>query len=200
MQAEERDPEGIEPAGRTHLLVARLRSGENDTFRELYERIAPSLCAWARLRLSPERGTALEPEDLLQEVWLRAIESLASFEPERASFRAWIFGIAKHVAYEAGHRRPAATLLAFASLEMWPDVATSIRSRLARDESVRMLVEHVSTLDPIDRMLLIHCGLEDVPCAEAAVRLGVEADAATKRWQRLRARLREDRFSELLEA
>lgn len=199
MRPDERDPGRTEPAGRTRDLAARLRAGQAESFRELYEHLAPSLWAWARIRLSPDKAVALEPEDVLQEVWLRAIEALPDFDPERASFRAWIFGIAKNVAYEAARRHPSSAS-ASAALAEWPELVTSIRSRLARDESVQMLVDHVASLDPVDRMLLVHCGLEDLPCGQAAVRLGISADAATKRWQRLRARLRQDRFADLLSA
>jgi hypothetical protein len=49
-------------------------------------------------------------------------------------------------------------------------------------------------------MLVIHCGLEGVPCTLAATRLGLGAEAATKRWQRLRSRLRTSAFAELIES
>ena len=88
--------------------------------------------------------------------------------------------------------------LAWAALNAWPDVATSIRSRMARDESVSKLVEHVASIDEVDRKVLIHCGLEDMPCALAAVRLGMGVEAVTKRWQRLRARLRTSGVEALL--
>ena len=44
----------------------------------------------------------------------------------------------------------------------------------------------------------MHCGLEDMPCTLAAVRLGLGVEAVTKRWQRLRARLREGGAAGLL--
>jgi RNA polymerase sigma-70 factor (ECF subfamily) len=198
------DPDDDAPGATTRHLVARLRSGGDGEFRELYERIAPSLWAWTRVRVGSGRRSALEPEDLLQEVWLRAIEALPRFDPEGPSFRAWIFGIAKNVAFEIRRRRTANSM-AFASesnsavLQSWPDVVTSIRSRLSKDESVQLLLDHLATLEPVDRKLLIHCGFEDVPCNQAAVRLGLSPEAATKRWQRLRGRLREGPLAELLE-
>ena len=186
----------------TRELVRRVRAGELDRFRELYERLAPSLHAWARIRSSPAQDQMLDPDDLLQEVWTRAIERLPIYDESRASFRAWIFGIAKNVGFDAwtrAHKPVQLSSADSAASETWPDVATSIRSRLARDESARMLLEEVARLDPVDRMLVIHCGMEDIPCSNVAPRLGISVDSATKRWQRLRERLRNQTFSTLLE-
>ena len=174
--------------------------GQYEDFRALYEGLAPSLYAWARLRAS---GGGIEPDDLLQEVWVRALQSAAHFDANKGSFRAWIFGIAKHVFLEALRQRPSRrdpTELGggAAALSAWPDVATSIRSRLARDESVAKLLEQVAASDELDRKILVHCGLEDMPCTLAAVRLGLGVEAVTKRWQRLRARLREGGAAGLL--
>ena|SRR5258707_1143414 len=188
----------------TRELVDRLRVGEIERFRDLYERIAPSLHAWGRLRLRPGQGAGLDPDDLLQEVWMRALEGLAEFDPSRSGFRAWVFGIAKNVAYENERRSRNPRIANDSSagsvaMRAWPDVETSVRSRLASDDSVQRFIDLASGLDPLDRGLLVHCGLEDLPCTLAAARLGMGAEAAFKRWQRLRSRLREGKLVELLE-
>jgi len=165
--------------------------GQFEDFRALYESLAPSLYAWAKLR---KGATAIDPDDLLQEVWVRALQPRAGFDPARGSFRGWIFGIAKHAFLEALRQRPAPRATSDTSgslaLEAWPDVATSIRTRMGRDESITKLLEQVAASDEVDRKILIHCGLEGMPCTLAAVRLGLGAEAVTKRWQRLRERLR----------
>jgi DNA-directed RNA polymerase specialized sigma24 family protein len=76
-------------------------------------------------------------------------------------------------------------------LEGVPDSVTAITTRLARDESVTLFLERAEQLDPIDRGILVHLGLEGLNAGEAAERLGISREMATKRWQRLRARLRE---------
>jgi RNA polymerase sigma-70 factor (ECF subfamily) len=189
----------------THDLAARARGGDVKGFRELYEHVAPSLYAWARVRSRPAQGITVEPEDLLQEVWLRAFENLRDFDATQGSFRAWIFGIAKNVAYESWRRRsptpqsPEASATASAALDAWPDVKTSVRTRMSRDESVAKLVEQLESFDPIDRELLVHCGMEDVSSNVVATRLGMGKDAVAKRWQRLRERLRGGAFADWLE-
>jgi RNA polymerase sigma-70 factor, ECF subfamily len=188
----------------TRALADELRSGETARFRTLYERIAPSLRAWAELRA--KSGLALDPDDVLQEVWLRAFEAVSRFDADRGSFRAWIFGIAKNVALEAVRRgassevsAPSRPLSGSVALDSWPEIATSIRSRLARDESARLLMEHIERFDPDDRTILVQCGMEGLPCTVVATRLGINVETATKRWQRLRVRLADHAFAELLE-
>jgi RNA polymerase sigma-70 factor (ECF subfamily) len=200
MSSEHEPPKSIEI---TRELARRVREDGPDGFRALYERIAPSLFAWARLRSKSEGPVRADPEDLMQEVWLRAIEEFDAYDPARASFRAWIFGIAKNVLYEMWRQRAGETLPrpveGSAALEAWPDVATTIRTRLVREESIDLLLTHAETLDPIDRKLLMCCGFEDMSCTQAATRLGLGADATIKRWQRLRAHLSERGFDEILE-
>src|SRR5258705_1172256 len=170
----------------THEIVLRAQSGGTAGFRELYERIAPSLLAWARMRAAGSGAIACDPEDVAQEVWARALSEFARFDVHRATFRAWIFGIAKHVLYETWRqgehretlpRSPDQT----AALESWPDVATSIRTRLARDELVEDLLRRTEAFDPLDRKLLLHCGFEDMSCPQAARQLGIGIEAASKR-------------------
>ena len=188
----------------TREIVRRARADAPGGFRELYERIAPSLLAWSRIRMGKGGAVEGDPEDLLQEVWLRALEEFPRYDVQRSSFRAWIFGIAKNVLYETwrqGGRRVelARSLENSDALAAWPDVRTSIRTRLSRDEAVENLLKRAEGFDPLDRKLLLHCGFEDQSCALAARRMGIGAEAASKRWQRLRERLAEREFGALLE-
>ena len=72
-----------------------------------------------------------------------------------------------------------------------PESITRLSQRVAREEGVVRLLDHLGTLDPDDQELVSCCGLEGATCAEAARRLGIGEAAAIKRWQRLRARLRD---------
>jgi RNA polymerase sigma factor (sigma-70 family) len=73
------------------------------------------------------------------------------------------------------------------------DEATSVTRRLARDEAVRDFQAYLKELPAEDQDLVLHVGIEGLTNAEAARRLGISPDAATKRWQRLRAHLRASR-------
>lgn len=174
-------------------------AGDQEKFRKLYERVAPTLFAWSHLRIQGALRQVIDPEELMQEVWMRAVRSFRTFGANGTSFRSWILGIARNVLLEGmrrlhpalNPRRDGAGIDTLFPVEECPDSVTTITTRLARDEGLRRFFEYVDALEPEDRKILIHCGLEELTCGEAATRLGLSADAATKRWQRLRGKLRE---------
>src|SRR5688500_8953210 len=78
----------------TTTLVARLAAGRKETFASLYARVAQPLHLWCAVRIPRALWHRLHPEDLLQETWYRALQAIQRFDRNRASFRAWVFGIA----------------------------------------------------------------------------------------------------------
>lgn len=73
------------------LLVSRfLRTRDESSFRALYRRHTPALYAFS-LRLLEHR--AVDAEDAVQDMWIRAIERLGGFRWE-SSLRTWLAGIA----------------------------------------------------------------------------------------------------------
>jgi RNA polymerase sigma factor (sigma-70 family) len=168
------------------------------TLAQLYSPLAPALHAWAELRLGRGLRRELAPEDLAQEVWLRALEALPSYSPARCSFRAWLFAVGKRVLLEVqrrarrhGKELPAGgSSTRLAALGEVPFEVTSLTRRVAKDEQVQRFVARVRELDDVERMTVIHCGFEELSLREAAQRLGESYDATAKRWQRLRERLR----------
>ena len=181
------------PPPATEALAGSLREGNRQSFAALYERVAPSLYAWSALRAP--RG--VDPVDMVGEIWLRALAGLGTFDPKRASFRAWIFGIAKKVLLQLLRdldRRQSRVQGEASSSERddpaaIPDSVTSLSRRCACDEALALFLARVAGLGELERELLIYCGLEGFSCGEAATRLGLSEEAASKRWQRLRAEL-----------
>lgn len=191
-----------DPPPRTESLVRSFQGGAERSFAQLYERLTPALYAWAVLRAP--RG--LDPADLLGEVWLHGVRSLHRYDARLASFRAWIFGVAKKVllhelrdldrrAAVAGRGDDAADVGSLA-LEHVPESVTSLSRRFERDESMLRFLERVNGLGREERDLVVYCGLEGFSCGEAATRMGLSEEAATKRWQRLRAELRSSSWAE----
>jgi len=185
----------------TRALVDQVKQGDRERFGELFQRIAPALYSWARLRL-PEQLRAVDAEDVVQEVWCRALVRFENFDPERARFRSWIFGIAKNVLMEifksfrggaVGTSNQAESVVL---LDNIPAEATAVSQRVARDLQVKEFTGRVQALDSEDRELLILRGLEEMPHEQVAVHLGINEDAAQKRWVRLRDRLRQQGLPE----
>ncbi len=174
-------------------------------YAERFDREAPVLFAWASVHLRPAVRARLDPEDLLQEVACRAYEHFARYDADKGTFRNWVFGIARNVLREA-LRTVAAEPVGRGAITMthdWADdlrdTATSISRAVARDEALLAFVTRIDGLTDEERALVLYRGLEGRPHAEVGELLGLSADNAAKRWQRLRDRLRgEQRIDELL--
>lgn len=138
--------------------------------------------------------TRLDPAGLAQETWLRALGSLEQYDPERGTLLPWLAGISRivlrgalHSLATRGEHSGGTSNLERMNAQL--DQVTSITARLARDESIAGFVEFLRSHDEADRVLVITCALESEPLSEAAARLGISVEAASKRWQRLRERL-----------
>lgn len=176
-----------------------------EAFRSEYAELAPALFAWARSRIRPELRTFVEPADVVQEVWCRAWSARAEGAEPR-ELRPWLFGVAKNVllealrrarspAFRAGAAGGTTRLLALGGV---PDEVTAVSVRCSRDEHLARFSTWLEELPAEDRDLVVLCGLEGLGHAEVGERLGLSRDATAKRWQRLRARLEEERLPQEL--
>ena len=80
-------PESAGGAGDTDLM-ARLRAGDEETFRQLVVRWSPAMLRVARTFV----GTAQSAEDVVQDAWVGVLRGLDRFEG-RSSLRSWVFTI-----------------------------------------------------------------------------------------------------------
>jgi RNA polymerase sigma-70 factor (ECF subfamily) len=164
-------------------------------FERLYASAVPALVAWTRLRIAGLPDGRIDVEDIVQETWVRALECFPRLS-NRSGFRHWVIGIAQNVLLEAlrrdvrhwrGHRHRDQE----SHLSQCPDSVTSISRAAARDDGFARLLSLIFELPVEDRQLVLLHGLEERPLASVAERLEISEAAAGKRWQRLRAQLRE---------
>ena len=185
------------PEGETQNWLRRAQEGGVTEFGVLYDHVAPSIYAWATLRLARDRRSEIDAQDVVQEVWLRAWDSIERIDAETTPFRKWIFRVAKLVLLELlrdGRRRRQVNLgseTKRAVFEQVMDPATAISARIERDDTLARFLESVAGLPEIDRKLVSYCGLEGLGYEVAAQRLDSTAGAVARRWQRLRKRLAE---------
>ena len=179
-------------------LAKAAKEGKEDQFDKLYQRVAPSLFSWARLRIPPSIRPFLDEQDVVQEVWIRAVEIIERYDPDKVNFRAWIFRVAKNVLLEAMRKLRADPRLRMDGgpstrlfvIENCPDSVTLMSARMRRDERIKIFTGYVEELESPDREILVHCGLEGLKAQEVADRLELNREAVIKRWQRLRETLR----------
>jgi RNA polymerase sigma factor (sigma-70 family) len=158
------------------------------------EELTPRLHAWTHLRLRGE--TDATKEDVVQEVLFRAVASRTRFTGGNPA--AWVFQIAKHVLLEmlrqkrrdGRMQRVDGHTSRWAALHEFPEQVTSMSQRAAKRDDCRQLLEFAAGLDVVDQRLVMLCGLEGVAVRAAAVQVGLNEEACTKRWYRLRQRLR----------
>lgn len=74
-------------------FIAHAQQGDAAVIGELYERYHASIFRYLYYRVG-DRQTA---EDLTSEVFLRLIHSLPGFHPQKVSFQAWLFQIARNI-------------------------------------------------------------------------------------------------------
>ena len=164
-------------------------------WRQELERITPNLLAWAHARL---RGRpAADAEDLTQEVLCRAVSRIDSFTG--GNFMAWVFTIGKHVLLEHLRRQrkvgrvrlPEGHSSVYAEMGQLAADMTTLTRKVAKREDLQRLLGLLGELDEVDRSIAILCGMEGQTCRAAGVQVGMGEEAVTKRWQRLRVRLKE---------
>ena len=157
--------------------------------------VLPRLQVWARLRLRDR--VDIDADDFVQEVCVRAWSLHGKRDPA-APFAAWLFRIAKFVLLEISRslRRSRALGVgrgvegADPTLGGVADALTTLSKRVARRIDAEAFVASLPELEVTDEQVLLLCGLEGVGPSEAAQRLGLSKDMVTKRWQRLREKLR----------
>jgi len=157
---------------------------------QAYVELAPEVRAWIKTRSSLRLRTMLEDEDIAQEVWLRVALSFARFDPERGSFRSWIYRITQHTLLDL-LRALRATPLRLEEAEAGSSAALECAplGAGASEESPTPLLAELAAMPPEDRRLLWICAVEGRPSTAAARELAISESAARKRWLRLRRRL-----------
>ena len=75
-------------------LVANLVQGDTSALDELYERYARKLFVFCDHTLG--RKDSNQAEDVVQDVFIRVIKAANTFNPQKASFRTWLYRIARN--------------------------------------------------------------------------------------------------------
>ncbi len=170
-------------------LVARARTGDGAALESLYRAHVVELARHARHLV---HGRA-EAEDLVQETFVAAFESLPRFR-EESSFAGWLHRIALNL---ARHRwRAQVRRRAFLKVFAWlggagaTDGSTGDRSAEA-DEDARLLQAALDALSPKLREAFVLVAVERLPGEEAARLAGIRPTALRVRALRARRQVRE---------
>lgn len=166
-------------------VLRAARAGADWAWRDLYEDIAPKLTGYARA------SGAADPEDVVGDVFLRAVVALERFEGDRGDFRTWMFTLARNRIID-GHRKllrrktEPMPLTALGKLGPMRDAEQEAMQALARERALAAM----APLTPDQRQVLLLRILADLTIEEVALVLGKRPGAVKALQARALARLR----------
>lgn len=195
----------------TQEFIERAQRGDREAFGALVERYQERLEALVHLRLGRRLRQRVEPEDVLQETYARALAALRSFRwTDKGSFFRWLGSIAEHVIQDlaryhleaqkrapsrerslereiAGHGEEERTLdKAFQARDASPSEILRRRERFER------LEDALERLAPDHREVIILAVARGLPTREIAARMHRSPEAAGMLLLRAVRRLREE--------
>lgn len=184
MRAQERTPGDPE-------LVDRILAGDREAAQELYARHLDGLYEFVHYRLSGDRTLV---EDVVQDTFLVAVESLAAFD-RRSSLHTWLCGIAKNKIRTHRRRRrpvPLEEVLEDSALEIDRILAEVEREPLPdevleRAETRELVGATLSSLPPDYKRALIAKYVDGSSVAEIAAAAGKSVKSAESTLARARA-------------
>lgn len=145
-------------------IIRACQRGEPERFAELYDAYAERIYRFLYYK-TMHRETA---EDLMSQVFLKALARIGSMDPERP-FSAWIYGIAKHAVidhYRTSH--PATNIEDVWDLSDGKDLVADVEKRL-QIESIR---QELAKLTNDQREVVMLRVWEDLSYAEIAAITG----------------------------
>jgi RNA polymerase sigma-70 factor (ECF subfamily) len=75
-------------------LMSAYAAGDASAFEQLYARHQAGLYRFIRRLLGP--ALAAQTDEVFQDTWLRVVHARASWQPQGASFRTWLFTLANN--------------------------------------------------------------------------------------------------------
>jgi RNA polymerase sigma-70 factor (ECF subfamily) len=188
-------------------LLARVRRGDQQALAELFARHRDRLRRMVQLRLDHRLAGRVSPSDVLQEAYIDALKRIDHyFEKPDQPFFGWLrlvvgqrladvhrehLALKRDVGQEVAIHRggPAADSACLAACLL--GTGTSPSNAAARNESFSRLEEALNQMDPLDREVLALRHFEELSNSETAELLGIQPAAASKRYVRALARLKQ---------
>jgi RNA polymerase sigma-70 factor (ECF subfamily) len=160
----------------TDLELVRVAQADPAAFAALYDRYRDRIYCYLLMRTD----TPEDADDLLQAVFLKALDALAQYRPARGPFSAWLFGIARNTASTFRSRRPPSVAWDLVPEILLPVDEHEPDAHLQRQEDLGRLHLLFGQLDESKRELLILRFVANLTIAEIAVVIG-KSEAATKK-------------------
>jgi RNA polymerase sigma factor (sigma-70 family) len=165
------------PGGGEARLVAAARAGDEQAFAAIVRRHERALHGYAAKLL---RGTGFDPEDVVQDVFVRAHAALAGSHDERdLTLKPWLFRMTRNRVIDVLRRRgqPSESLDAEHAVEPAAAPSAEPAQTLGRRETLRALLADLAELPEQQRDALLMRELEGLSHESVATQLGVTPEA-----------------------
>lgn len=163
---------------RERQLVERVQKGDRGALEEVFAALRERLLATIRTRMSPGVRQRIDPEDVLQDTFIRAFHSFGRFEWRgEDSLRRWLEAIATHVALDVARHEGRRKVLQIDRDIKGRDPSPSRAMR--RQERFERLRESMETLSQDYQTVLKLSRMERLPVKEIAQRMG-RSESAVK--------------------
>lgn len=167
-------------------LITQYKEGNDEALRLLIERYTSGLYTFV-LRAGVARDNA---PDVVQDTWIKAWSHLKKFDPEKASFKTWLFKIARNTIVDFFRKKKS---ILFSDIdagdemfsETIADTGILPEEVLSRFEDAQFLEAQLDTLSPQYRLILTLYYQEEMTLAEIATVLKISPN--TVKSQHLRA-------------
>jgi len=189
-------------------LVLRLREGERAVLGDLFSLHRQRIWRMIRFRMDRRLAARIDPDDVLQEAFLAARTRIDKFLAEpRGSFFVWLRMIALQTLFDQ-HRHHIGAEMRNAARDVRIDQPDSSNTSLclaaqlagtltspsqaaAGLEMMQRLEQAIASMAALDQEIIAMRHFEDLTNVESAEALGISPTAASNRYVRAIARLKE---------
>lgn len=170
----------------TDAEIFRRSVRDPEAFREIFERHAAAVHAYARKRIGMTAG-----EEILARTFLTAFEKRARFDVSYESARPWLLGIATNlIRHHLREEREHLTALRKSARDQ-PDALVDHDARLDAQRLKPTLLDALLALSDEDRETFLLLALGQLTYEEVASALGIPIGTVRSRIHRARRHLRE---------
>lgn len=147
-------------------LALEAASGDRDAFAEIYEGLVEAIYGYLYWNL----GSREDAEDLTEEVFLRCLVNIGSYDPRRGAFKAWAFRIARNLMVD--HQRRGSRRAQSGLEEELEQDLPGPPEKAEEEERARTLREALEDLTFMQRQVILMKFFAGMSNAEAASALG----------------------------
>lgn len=168
--------------GVTLELVFQAQNGDETALENLIRRMNGRVYAMVLMRFSPTLRRNADPEDVVQEIWIRAMDSLHTFDTERGTpFGAWLSTLARRTLSRLNEVGQGEVSLPSGSVNrssvqleqiLAEDSQVPPSQVISRKESMSRLVEALRNLPEEQQSIFISYWMEERRVVDIADELG----------------------------